>query len=233
MVLSYFGEFDTTVRTIFFFSFLALTSFVLIKYIAIPLLKLNKIGDTISCNDAANIIGTHFTNVQDKLLNVLQLQNQQGLLGSNDLLMASIDQKINELRPVPFTSAIDLKENTKYLKYVLPVLFLFISTYIIWPGIINKGTERLVHYQTYYSKEMPFEFTILNNDLSALQSQDYEMNVKVNGDQLPNEVFVKINGVEYKLDKTDKINFTYTFKNLQKNTNFNFAAEVLNLKNTN
>ncbi|MBK7816508.1 MAG: hypothetical protein IPJ60_02485 [Sphingobacteriaceae bacterium] len=224
VVLNYFGEFDTTARTIFFFSFLALTGFVLTKYIAIPLLKLNKIGDTLSYNDAANIIGTHFSNVQDKLLNVLQLQNQQGLLGSDELLMASIDQKINELRPVPFTSAIDLKENTKYLKYVLPVLFLFISTYIIWPGIITKGTDRLVHYQTYYSKEMPFEFTILNNDLSALQSQDFEMNVKVNGDQLPNEVFVKINGVEYKLDKTDKVNFTYTFKNLQKNTNFNFAA---------
>jgi hypothetical protein len=224
VLLNYFGEFDTTARTIFFFSFLALTGFVLSKYIAIPLLKLNKIGDTLSYNDAANIIGTHFTNVQDKLLNVLQLQNQQGLLGSNDLLMASIDQKINELRPVPFTSAIDLKENTKYLKYVLPVLFLFISTYIIWPGIISKGTDRLVHYQTYYSKEMPFEFTVLNKDLSALQSQDLELNVKVTGDQLPNEVFVKINGVEYKLDKSDKVNYSYTFKNLQKNTNFNFSA---------
>lgn len=224
VILNYFGEFDTTARTIFFFSFLALTGFVLAKYIAIPLLKLNKIGDTLSYNDAANIIGTHFTNVQDKLLNVLQLQNQQGLLGSNDLLMASIDQKINELRPVPFTSAIDLKENTKYLKYVIPVLFLFISTYIIWPNIITKGTDRLVHYQTYYSKEMPFEFDILNKNLSALQSQDFEMNVKVTGDQLPNEVYVKINGVEYKLDKTDKVNFSYTFKNPQKNTNFSFAA---------
>ena len=71
---------------------------------------------------------------------------------------------------------------------------------------------------------MPFEFDILNKDLSALQSQDFEMNVKVTGDQLPNEVYVKINGVEYKLDKTDKVNFSYTFKNLQKNTNFSFAA---------
>lgn len=224
VLLNYFGEFNTTARTIFFFSFLALTIFVLAKYIAVPLLKLNKIGDRISYTDAASIIGTHFTSVQDKLLNVLQLQNQQGLIGSNDLLLASIDQKINELQPVPFTSAIDLKENTKYLKYVLPILFLFLSIYIIWPSIITKGTERLVNYQTYYAKEMPFQFNVLNNDLTALQSQDYELNVKITGEQIPNEVFVKVNGIEYKLEKSDNINFTYLFKNVQKNTEFNLTA---------
>jgi len=224
VLLNYFGEFNTTARTIFFFSFLAITGFVLANYIARPLLKLNKIGDTISYSEAASIIGTHFTNVQDKLLNVLQLQNQQGLIGSNDLLLASIDQKIGELNPVPFASAIDFRENARYLKYVLPVLFLFISIYIIWPNIINKGTERMVNYQTYYAKDMPFQFSIANNDLSALQSQDYEVNVKVTGDQLPNEAFVKINGIEYKLEKTDRANFTYIFKNVQKNTSFNFTA---------
>ncbi len=224
VLLNYFGEFNTTARTIFFFSFLALTIFVLAKYIVVPLLKLNRIGDVISYTDAASIIGTHFTSVQDKLLNVLQLQNQQGLIGSNDLLLASIDQKINELQPVPFTSAIDLKENTRYLKYVLPILFLFLSIYIIWPGIITKGTERLVNYQTYYAKEMPFQFNVLNNELTALQSQDFELNVKVTGEQIPNEVFVKVNGIEYKLEKTDNIHFAYIFKNIQKNTEFNLTA---------
>ncbi|MFO0358562.1 MAG: DUF4175 family protein [Sphingobacteriaceae bacterium] len=224
VLLNYFGEFNTTARSIFFFSFLALTIFVLAKYIAVPLLKLNKIGDRISYTEAASIIGTHFTSVQDKLLNVLQLQNQQGLIGSNDLLLAGIDQKINELQPVPFTSAIDLKENTKYLKYVLPILFLFLSIYFIWPSIITKGTERLVNYQTYYAKEMPFQFNVLNDDLTALQSQDYELNVKITGEQIPNEVFVKVNGIEYKLEKSDNINFTYLFKNVQKNTEFNLTA---------
>lgn len=224
VLLNYFGEFSTTIRTVLFFSFLTLTIFVLGQYIVKPLLKLNKIGSTLSYNEAANIIGTHFSNVQDKLLNLLQLQEQKGLIGSNDLWMASIDQKTSELQPIPFTSAIDLKENTRYLKYALPVLFVFMGIYIIWPNIISRGTERLVHYQTYYAKEMPFQFTVLNNDLNVLQSQDFELNVKVSGEQIPNEVFVKINGVEYKLDKTDKLNFNYVFKNAQKNTPFSFTA---------
>jgi hypothetical protein len=46
--LEYFGEFNTIIRGTLFFSFLLSTILVLINYIAIPLLKLNKIGQVIS-----------------------------------------------------------------------------------------------------------------------------------------------------------------------------------------
>jgi hypothetical protein len=222
--LEYFGEFNTAIRASLFFGFLVATTLVLIKYIAVPLLKLNKIGQIISYDQAATIIGNHFTNVQDKLLNVLQLQNNKSLSGSNELLVASIDQKINELKPVPFTTAVDINENKKYLKYVLPLLMLTTGIFIIWPQIITKSTTRLVNYQTYYEKEMPFQFNIVNKNLQALQTQDYDLEVKINGSQLPNEVFININGIEYKLEKEDNTSFKYTFTNLQANTIFQFDA---------
>lgn len=222
--LEYFGEFNTIVRGVLFFSFLSSTLFVLAKYIATPLLKLNKIGNVISYDQAAGIIGNHFTNVQDKLLNVLQLQNNKLLSGSDELLLASINQKINELKPVPFTTAVDINENKKYLKYVLPLLILTTGVCIIWPQIVSKSTQRLVHYQTYYEKEMPFQFNIQNKNLQALQTQDYDLEVKVTGEQLPNEVFININGIEYKLEKQNNTSFKYTFSNLQSNTTFQLDA---------
>ena len=222
--LEYFGEFNTIIRGTLFFSFLFSTILVLINYIAIPILKLNKIGQVISYDQAATIIGNHFTNVQDKLLNVLQLQSNQILSGSNELLVASIDQKINELKPVPFTTAVDINENKKYLKYVLPLLLLTTTIFIIWPQVITKSTRRLVNYQTYYEKEMPFQFTIQNKSLQALQTQDYDLEVKINGNQLPNEVFININGIEYKLEKENNTLFKYTFSNLQANTIFHLEA---------
>ncbi|MCE3229476.1 MAG: hypothetical protein K0S32_4027 [Bacteroidetes bacterium] len=224
VLIEYFGEFDTTFRTILFFAFLIATLSVLGVYIIVPLLKLNKIGSIISYDQAANIIGSHFSNVQDKLLNVLQLQNNKALGGSEDLMMASINQKISELKPVPFVSAIDLSDNKKYLKYTLPVLFVFTSIYIIWPQIINKSTSRLVNYSTYYEKEMPFKFEIQNKDLQALQMQDYKLDVKITGSEVPAEVFININGIEYKLEKENNITFNYTFKNLQANTDFQLSA---------
>ncbi len=224
ILLEYFGEFNTAVRAILFFSFLASTIFVLSKYIAVPLLKLNKIGAVISYDQAANIIGNHFTNVQDKLLNVLQLQNNQLLTGSNELLVAGINQKINELRPVPFTTAVNINENKKYLKYVLPLFLLTAAIFIIWPQVITKSTTRLVNYQTYYEKEMPFQFIIQNKSLQALQTQDYALDIKVSGDQLPNEVFININGIEYKLEKENNTSFKYIFPNVQANTTFQLGA---------
>lgn len=231
VLLEYFGEFNSTIRAILFFGFLLATLTVLVKYIAVPLLKLNKIGDIISYNQAADIIGNHFNNVQDKLLNVLQLQNNQGLSGSNDLLLAGINQKIDELRPVPFAAAIDLKENQKYLKYLLP-LFLFTALIIfIWPQIISKGATRLVNYQTYYEKEMPFQFNILNKNLEALQTQDYKLEIKVTGNQVPDEVFIVYDGIEYKLEKEGKANFFYTFSNIQASARFQLSAAGFLSKN--
>lgn len=230
ILLEYFGEFSVTTRTVLFFAFLTATLAVLGIYIAIPLLKLNKIGKIISYHQAAEIIGGHFSNVQDKLLNVLQLQNNKVMGGSDDLLLAGINQKINELKPVPFVAAIDLSDNKKYLKYTLPVIFLFTCIYLIWPQIIHKSTTRLFHYQTYYEKEMPFHFDIQNKDLKALQTQDYKLEVKISGDQIPNEVFVNIKGIEYKLEKENNITFNYTFKNLQSNTDFQLSAAGFNSK---
>jgi hypothetical protein len=222
--LEYFGEFNTGVRTVLFFGFLLSAIVILLKYIATPVLKLNKIGKTITYDQAAAIIGNHFTNVQDKLLNVLQLQNNKILTGSNELLLAGINQKINELRPVPFTTAVDLNENRRYLKYVFPPVFLTATIIIVWPQIISKSTTRLVNYHTYYEKEMPFRFNIQNKDLRALQTQDFKLEVKLSGEQIPNEIFIVIKGIEYKLEKENNILFHYTFSNIQNSTEFQLAA---------
>lgn len=224
VLLEYFGEFNTPVRAVLFFGFLAAALAILAIYILVPLLKLNKIGRIISYDQAAAIIGNHFTNVQDKLINVLQLQNNKGLHGSGDLLLAGINQKINELKPVPFTTAIDLGENKRYLKYVLPLMLLTTLIVVVWPQIISKSAHRLVNYQTYFEKEMPFQFNIQNKSLQAIQTQNYTLDLKMTGGQVPDEVFITIRGIDYKLEKENNALFHYTFSNLQSTTEFQFSA---------
>ncbi len=224
-LLEYFGRFETTFRAILFFSLIAAAGFVIGKFIALPLLKLNKLGKTISHEQASEIIGSHFTEVKDKLLNVLQLKKQNDTDGGNILVLAGIDQKTQELNPVPFAAAIDLNENRKYLKYALPPLFIFLITLIVAPHIITDSTQRLVNYNQYYEPIAPFQFILQNTDLKGVQQEDYELNVKLTGSEIPDNVFIQIGANEYKLQKTDKILFNYTFKNLQKNTKFRFNAD--------
>ena len=227
--LEYFAHFNIAVRTVLFYSFVAATGFVFVKYIAIPVSHLYKMGRIISYTDAANIIGKHFSNVQDKLLNVLQLQEQQSTinyqLSTLNLIEASINQKTKELKPIPFTSAVDFKENKKYLKYALvPVLLITILLFAA-PSIITDGTKRLVKHSEYFEKQAPFQFVITNPELKTVAQQDFELKVKLTGNEVPDNVYVEIEGNEFKLDKENSINFNYVFKNVQKNINFQLLAD--------
>lgn len=222
--LEYFAEFSTAIRTFLFYSFILTCGYVIAKYIAIPVLKLNSFGKIISYNQAAQIIGNHFGNVQDKLLNVLQLQSLNENYASVELLNAGINQKITELKPVPFTAAIDLNENKKYLKYAAIPLLLLFGILIIAPKILSTGTKRLINHGTYFEKEAPFTFEIENKELKAVQQQDFVLKVKIAGDQVPAETFIVINGNEFKLSKEDATSFAYTFKNVQKDIDFNLMG---------
>lgn len=229
-VIEYYAHFNTTVRTVLFYAFIVSGLFVLAKYIALPLTKLYKFGKIISYQEAANIIGKHFTDVQDKLLNTLQLQQQAqnvtlSEVEGQQLIEASINQKINDLKPVQFTRAIDLSENKKYLKYaIIPVLLIGVILFSA-PSIIKDGTKRLVKHTEYFEKEAPFQFVITNNNLTTVAQEDFELKVKLTGDEVPDNVYVEIEGNEFKLDKEDIVNFSYLFKNVQQSTKFQLAAD--------
>jgi len=124
-VLEYSFSFDRLVRKVLFISFvLALFSGFYILLL-IPGLKYFKLGKVISHAQAARIIGDHFPEVKDRLLNILQLNNQALSSENRFLIQASIQQKIKQISWVPFPAAIQLSKNRRYLKYVVPPVLLF------------------------------------------------------------------------------------------------------------
>ncbi|MFN5250114.1 MAG: hypothetical protein ACK5DE_03645, partial [Bacteroidota bacterium] len=70
----YFGHFSMTVRALLFYCFWLTFAAVCWIWIVIPLRGLYKLGKVIGYHKAAEIIGNHFSTVQDKLLNLLQLE---------------------------------------------------------------------------------------------------------------------------------------------------------------
>lgn len=233
-VLEYYSRLNSVWRGILFFAWLGLTGYVLVRFIFIPLSKLYRIGEVISYEQASQIIGNHFPDVKDKLLNTLQLKHSEETHAAQSaLIQASINQKIGELQPVPFKSAINLKTNYKYLKYALIPVLLLVVVLFTNSRIITEGTNRIVNYNTFFEREAPFEFDIQNGDLEAMQNEDFDLELKVTGEELPAEVYLEIDGNRFKMEKKDKLNFGYTFKNLQKNTEFRFyASEFYSKENT-
>ena len=114
-VLEYYFYFGKGTRKLLFYSFIGISAASLVYWVFTPLLHYFRLGKIISHEQAANIIGSHFGDVKDKLLNILQLKKQADASPQTALLLAGINQKTEEIKPVPFRSAINLNNNRKYL----------------------------------------------------------------------------------------------------------------------
>ena len=226
-LLEYFSYFGTTTRAILFYSYITLFAVTFVFYILIPILKIAGLGKQISKRQMADIIGRHFPEIDDKLLNIIELEDMEssGDYQSRDLLIAAIDTKIEKIKPFPFVKAIPFKATTKHLKWVAVPLLLFVIIFSVKSEIFTDSTERIVNHRQEYERPAPYSFEIENENLTAFQNDEFSVNVKVVGDEIPEEVYISYNKKNYKMLKIGSSRFTYTFAALQNNLTFNFLTD--------
>ena len=226
-LFEYFSYSNTTVRTILFYSFIALFLANLVLYILIPLLKLGGIGKQLSKKEIADIIGKHFHEIDDKLLNLFELQNQMdsGDYKSYELLSAAIDKKIDSFKTYSFVQAVPVKKTRKFARWIIIPVAIFLLLFSIKSELFTEPTKRIVHYSQEYEKPAPYSFEITNPKLTAFQHDDFTVNVKVKGDVIPEEVYIRYNNRSFKCNKVSNTEYYYTFSNIQKNTDFQFVTD--------
>jgi len=223
-VSEYFGRFSTPVRAVLLFGLGAALLFIFGRYIFLPLSKLFRMGKTINHEQAAQIVGTHFAEVKDKLLNTLQLKKLAGETGQNEMLEAAIAQKTAELRPIPFVNAVNLGENKRYVKYAALPLGIFVFILFAAPSIITDGTKRVVNYNREFKPEAPFSFGI-NQQLTAVENEDFNINVALAGEEIPQNVYVEYDGARFRMNAEGKTKFGHTVKKVSKSFNFKLFAD--------
>ncbi|AXT18609.1 DUF4175 family protein [Flavobacteriaceae bacterium AU392] len=219
---------STGARTALFWIFILVEIGLFAKFIAVPLSKLFKLQRGIDYKDASKIIGNHFPEVNDKLLNVLQLNEDAQ---QSELLLASIEQKSIELSPIPFKLAINLKGNIKYLKYAaIPVMIVLLSLLTGHFNWFSDGYERVVNYQTAYEPPAPFQFFVINEDLKAIENKAFKLQVQTQGEVIPESVQITYNNETYYLKELNPGLFEYTFSQPKSNIEFNLFANNVNSK---
>ncbi|HND82202.1 MAG TPA: hypothetical protein PKY54_02595 [Chitinophagales bacterium] len=219
---------SSTIRKSLLFGFIGITIFAFGTLILKPLIHYLKLGQQISHEQAASIIGNHFADVKDKLLNILQLKHQSQNAYNKELIEASIQQKLETIKLVPFSNAVNLNENKKYLKYVVPPLFILLFLLVAAPNILTESNTRLLNPNTRFAKKAPFVFVLQNKKMKMLQYDDIEIHVQIKGKTVPNEVYINEDGKNYKMEKKAADLFSYRFTNLQKDMQFYFSAGEFN-----
>lgn len=231
ILVEYFLWLPTSGRTILFWLFIAVEIFLLVRFIVFPLFKLFKLQKGINYEQASVIIGNHFSEVNDKLTNFLQLSNQNE---NSELLLASINQKAETLSPIPFSNAINYNKNKKYLPYaIVPILLLALFFVSGNSKMISQGLDRVVNYNTKYVPPAPFEFVVLNKDLVTQQNKDFILQVKTVGKIIPENVSLIIGEEEYLLENTNPGEFQFKFDNVISDVNFSLLANSINSKDYN
>ena len=229
-LLEYFGHFSILIRTILFYSYVLLNGIIVSYYFIVPLLKLYRFGKTLTHAQASQIIGQFFPNIQDKLLNTLQLKEMADHNPENRIIIeASINQRINDLRPIPFSIVINMRENLRYLRYLAAPLILIMMVMLIGsPAVITESTGRILNHNTYFEKPMPFEFIIENDSLTSIRGEDFKLLLKLEGQKLPNKVYVAIKGEDYLMRKISHNTYQYIFPKVRKAHTFYFRAGEYN-----
>ncbi|HLU50796.1 MAG TPA: hypothetical protein VKZ42_01420 [Flavobacteriaceae bacterium] len=215
-------------RTVLFWVFVGVETALFARFILWPLAKLFKLKQGIDSYQASQIIGNHFPEVSDKLVNVLQLrQNSQ----QSELLLASIEQKSQELQPIPFVKAISFKKNVKYLKFAaIPVLIYLFFFLTGKKDLFSTSYERVVNYNVAYEPPAPFSFYIVNESLQTIENTPFVLQVKTAGEVVPENASIQYNGETYYLQKTGQGSFQHTFLQPSQPIEFQLQANAVTSK---
>ena len=204
--------------------FLVLGAAALIGWVIIPLARMSRLGKIISHEQAARIIGSHFPEISDKLLNILQLRRESSGSVSRDLVEASIEQKAAQLSVIPISRAVDLRRNKRYLRYLIPLVAVTILILMFSPSVFIEASERLLQPTKSFEKPAPFRFIVLTDPLQAVRNTDFTLKVKVEGEALPEGMEIVNDDELLIMQQSDKQHFEYTFRNVTEPIRFRLRA---------
>ena len=209
---------------IILFSVLSFSSF--IYFIGIPLIGYIGIYRNISKRKINDIVSNHFIDLKDKFWNLLELKQNQNFDGySQELLLASIDQKIEMLNPYDFREAISFKDNLKFAYFLLVLFFISAFITVIFPEVVKTSTQRLSDYNTVYVKPSPFSYQILNESLASGKGEKFTLEVEVIAVKEFDNVYIHFGSNTFMMKNDGDNRYSYSFPTLNNDINFQFFID--------
>mgnify|MGYP006118231919 CR=1 FL=1 len=215
--LEFYMNFDVDLRTFLFWLYIITNGLIVFKFIIIPSLKLFRLRKGISYKQAAKILGNHFNDIDDKLINILELSEMNC---DNELVRASIEQKTKSISPIPFKNAVNLTSSLKKAKWLLlPFTLIFVFFITGKADILTKSSTRIIMHNKFFEPEAPFNIKI-ENELRTKQLEDFTLKIKIEGEEIPKECYIAFGGRKFIMQKKSSTEYQYLFKNLYENKKF-------------
>ena len=196
--LEYFLWFSPAGRFLLLVLGLLLEGFLLVRQVLTPVLRLFRLRKGLTHLEGSRLIGEHFPQVQDRLVNLLELaENPQ----KTELVLAGIEQRSNQLKAVPFYQAVNLREPLRLARYVLIPVGLALLIWFSGKGFeFLSSYQRVVRYNVAFEPPAPFRFELWETDLEVLENRPVALKVRTLGSVQPDEVRLVINGTSFLME---------------------------------
>lgn len=222
ITLEYFNYYSVAVRKVLFLTTIFIFISVILYFIVIPILQLFKLAKGIGYKEASILISKFFPEVNDKLLNTIELK-ESASNNNNELLLASINQRIELLNPFKFSSAIKFNTNVRFAKFLLIPILLGTILYISFPNFYKDSSERIINYNIRYEKKLPFDFNVTYEN-KVIKGDDLTIKVNLSGSFVPENVLIEFNGNKYFMKKEANTRYSYTISSVLSNFEFNLVS---------
>lgn len=212
--LEYFSWFSSRVRLALLIILIIGSLLVATVYFAVPLVNLIRYRKKMSLEQAALLIGKFFPDVSDKLLNTLQLSDGLSDDASNELLVATIEQRTAQLNLVRFTDAVDLKGNLRYLYIFLSLLGVLLALMLFLPRFAVQPARRIINFEREFEKPLPYSVRLSQEAIEVNQGTDVAFSIHVEGAHIPDAFYVKSPRGQQMFKKVSINEYSYVFKNV-------------------
>jgi hypothetical protein len=213
--------FDSWLRTFLFYFFIFLSLVLFILWVIRPLARRFGFISGVSRLEINNILKFHFPALADRFLNMLELVDAYvGNEDANDLLEASIQQKLDIVKRFPLADAFRFAL-PRFEKWSLFFLMGFaLLVVIVKPNFVSKGCFQYTHYREEFSPAPDFTFVLLNDSLAVKKGSSLKIAVRLQGRNFPGHLNVVMNGNQMAMKANEDGSFSYSIGNVYHDLQF-------------
>lgn len=174
--------------------------------------------------DLSDKIQSHFSEIKDKLRNIIELEKNEDPIYSKELINASIEQKASEIIHFNFNEALWYKKLKKQFILLFGILSISIVSLLVTSGFSN-AFQRLIDYQTNYSKPSPYSYQILNENLTVGKGDNYKLVVRFIGNEDIKDVQIVYGNSNYFMVNDSSNIYSYQFNMVNNSISFQFLTD--------
>ncbi len=221
---------STTLRTVLFWGILILLFGLIVYYILMPLLRLSGLLSGPTTETVARRVGSHFPEVGDRLINLLDLSEGRRSDAPDGLIDGAVRMLGFQVETVEFENVETFSKARRAIRFAAIPLVSLLLFAAAAPSTFVDASKRLFSPGMTFQAPAPFSLIVEPGDQELASGTSMEIRVRAEGQERPTSVTLEVNNLDE--DHVDELTlradssgvFRHTLVNVRQSFRYRAAA---------